>query len=308
MDSIGHITYLSKTDPLLEYKLKGKIGKGSFGVVYKGITVGTSEIVAIKVISVMDKDAMDDIKNELSILQESNHRNIVKYYKSYLRADDLWIVMEYCGGGSIGDIMDVKNAHLNEDQIALICRETLKAIAYMHSLKKIHRDIKGRNILLTSDGHVKLADFGVSASLHETFAKRNTFAGTPYWMAPEVILENSYDVKADIWSLGITLIEMAEMRPPLLGLHPMRVLYRIPRDPPPRLSEPHKWSHNFHTFLSQTLRKNPIKRPEGKELLTYPFLSNCKSKTILSELVSECQLLIKGSHLFEYDDNEGMVY
>jgi len=221
----------------------------------------------------------------------------------------LWNVMEYCEGGSIGDILKMTNRPLNEDQISLVCRDTLKALQYMHKMRKIHRDIKGRNILLTSDGRVKLADFGVSASLHTTFAKRNTFAGTLYWMAPEVILENEYDVKADIWSLGITAIEMAEINPPYATLPPMYFVFRIPREPPPRLSESRKWTHNFHDFISQCLRKDPMRRPTAKMLLQHPFVKNCKSKSILQELVKECNQLVdkRGYSLLEYDENEGMM-
>eukprot|EP01087_Luapelamoeba_hula_P019366 TRINITY_DN6403_c0_g1_i2.p2 TRINITY_DN6403_c0_g1~~TRINITY_DN6403_c0_g1_i2.p2 ORF type:complete len:154 (-),score=29.53 TRINITY_DN6403_c0_g1_i2:730-1191(-) len=147
--------------------------------------------------------------------------------------------MEYCGGGSAIDICNILGTGINEDQIALICREALRGLEYLHRIKKLHRDIKGGNILLTDQGDVKLADFGVSATLASTFSKRNTFVGTSYWMAPEVIRENKYDGRADVWSLGITAIELAETLPPYSQIHPMRVLFMISKAQPPTLSKPH---------------------------------------------------------------------
>jgi serine/threonine protein kinase len=197
--------------------------------------------------------------------------------------------MEYCGGGSVAEICKVLDRGLDEDQISLICREALKGLKYLHKMHKIHRDIKGGNILLTETGQVKLADFGVSAKLSDTFSKRNTFTGTPYWMAPEVILEEMYDGRADIWSLGITAIEMAETNPPNSDVHPMRVLLMIPRNISPKLRAKDRWSPEFHDFLQKCFIRDPNLRPTAEQLLKHPFVSNTKPKTILVEVTDQCK-------------------
>eukprot|EP00002_Diphylleia_rotans_P019565 TRINITY_DN377_c0_g1_i5.p1 TRINITY_DN377_c0_g1~~TRINITY_DN377_c0_g1_i5.p1 ORF type:complete len:458 (+),score=86.54 TRINITY_DN377_c0_g1_i5:452-1825(+) len=220
--------------------------------------------------------------------------------------------MEYCGGGSITDVCQISERPLTEDQISLICRETLKGLDYLHKQHKLHRDVKGGNILLTEKGEVKLADFGVAAQIANTWAKRNTFVGTPYWMAPEVILENKYDGKADVWSLGITAIEMAEGVPPLADIHPMRVLFKIPQDPPPKLKEREKWSDAFHDFLAKCLVKDPATRPTAEAMLNHAFLKCKKDKAILAELVDECSQIIesRGYRMDgpEADEEEGQEY
>jgi serine/threonine protein kinase len=212
--------------------------------------------------------------------------------------------MEYCGGGSVSDICNILESGLREDQIALVCREALKGLHYLHSVHKIHRDIKGGNILLTDAGDVKLADFGVSAQLFSTFSKRNTFVGTPYWMAPEVIQENTYDGKADIWSLGITAIEMAEIVPPNSDVHPMRVLFMIPRDPPPRLQDKKAWSLLFHQFLKDCLVKDPNKRPTAEKLLQHKFVANCKPAAILVEAIEASKAAVANRGPLDDDDPE----
>jgi len=196
-----------------------------------------------------------------------------------------------------------------EDQIAIVCRSMLKGLKYIHNIGKVHRDIKGGNILLTRNGNVKLADFGVSAKLQGTLQKRNTFAGTPYWMAPEVILEDDYDGRADIWSLGITAIEMAEVNPPHADIHPWRVLFLIPKELPPVLADKKKWSLNFHHFLSLCLKKLINQRPTAEELLQHPFVLNCKRKSTLVQIIDECQNVIdqRGFGLYRSDDDEGLM-
>lgn len=197
--------------------------------------------------------------------------------------------MEYCGGGSVAEICKILDRGLEEEQISLICREALKGLKYLHKMHKIHRDIKGGNILLTETGQVKLADFGVSAKLSDTFSKRNTFTGTPYWMAPEVILEEMYDGRADIWSLGVTAIEMAEINPPNSDVHPMRVLLMIPRNISPKLRAKDRWSTEFHDFLQKCFVRDPNARPTAEQLLKHPFVSNTKPKTILVDVVEQCK-------------------
>jgi len=282
----------SSEDPECLFTLQEMLGKGSYGHVYKAVgIVGTyaGRTVAIKIISLDVKEALDDVRAEIEILAECHHPNIVNYLGSYYKDGNLWIVMEYCGGGSISQICRQMGTSLTENQIALVCRETLKGLQYFHQQKKIHRDIKGGNILLTDSGEVKLADFGVSAKLMNTFSKRNTFAGTPYWMAPEIIENNStYNSKADIWSLGITAIEMAETVPPYADIHPMRVLFMIPNEPAPKLRDSH-WSLVFVDFVSKCLVKNQKDRPSAEELLQHRFVTNCKNKAILEDLVEKAK-------------------
>lgn len=215
--------------------------------------------------------------------------------------------MEYCGGGSIADIIEILESPLTEEQIKYVCREALKGIHYLHSNKKLHRDIKGGNILVSDDGSIKLVDFGVSTQLERTMAKCDTFTGTPYWMAPEVIQQNMYDGKADIWSLGITCIELAEMLPPLSDIHPMRALFLIPTAPLPKLSEPEKWSKDFHDFLSKTLVKEPEKRLSAEELLKHPFVTKGSiSKKSIMPLIQRMNVIVnqRGYRLPEYSDSD----
>ncbi|KAJ8353848.1 hypothetical protein SKAU_G00214150 [Synaphobranchus kaupii] len=199
-----------------------KLGEGSYGSVYKAIHKESGQVVAIKQVPV-ESDLQEIIK-EISIMQQCDSPYVVKYYGSYFKNTDLWIVMEYCGAGSVSDIIRLRNKTLTEDEIATILKSTLKGLEYLHFMRKIHRDIKAGNILLNTEGHAKLADFGVAGQLTDTMAKRNTVIGTPFWMAPEVIQEIGYNCVADIWSLGITSIEMAEGKPPYADIHPMRTI------------------------------------------------------------------------------------
>ncbi|KAF2074558.1 hypothetical protein CYY_004140 [Polysphondylium violaceum] len=287
-------------DPGTVFKLQERLGKGSFGQVFKAVHLIDSNVVAIKIISLDDQEAIKDVRKEISILAECNDTNIVQYYGSYFKDHQLWIVMEYCGGGSVSDLLQILDV-INEDEISLICRECLKGLNYLHEFKKIHRDIKGGNILLNDKGEVKLADFGVSAQLFSTFSKRNTFVGTPYWMAPEVIQENKYDGKADIWSLGITAIEMAEGLPPNANVHPMRVIFMIPREESPSLVDKKQWSSKFQDFISKCLTKDPAQRPSAKELLSHEFIQIDKPTSILADLVDKCKSLANESY---YEDDE----
>jgi len=195
--------------------------------------------------------------------------------------------MEFCGAGSVSDLMRITDKTMNEEQIAVILKDALKGLIYLHSKRKIHRDIKAGNILLNNKGEGKLADFGVSGQLSDTMAKRQTVIGTPFWMAPEVIQEVGYDVKADLWSLGITAIEMAEGKPPYSNIHPMRAIFMIPSRPPPKLTEPDKWSKEFNDFVVHCLTKNPEQRPPATDLLKHAFIAKAKTSTILVGLIDE---------------------
>uniref|UniRef100_A0A8C2U248 Mitogen-activated protein kinase kinase kinase kinase n=1 Tax=Coturnix japonica TaxID=93934 RepID=A0A8C2U248_COTJA len=270
-------------DPAGIFELVEVVGNGTYGQVYKGRHVKTGQLAAIKVMDVTG-DEEEEIKQEINMLKKySHHRNIATYYGAFIKKnppgmdDQLWLVMEFCGAGSVTDLIkNTKGNTLKEEWIAYICREILRGLSHLHQHKVIHRDIKGQNVLLTENAEVKLVDFGVSAQLDRTVGRRNTFIGTPYWMAPEVIAcdENpdaTYDFKSDLWSLGITAIEMAEGAPPLCDMHPMRALFLIPRNPPPRLKSK-KWSKKFQSFIESCLVKNHSQRPTTEQLMKHPFI------------------------------------
>ena len=275
-----------------------KLGEGSYGSVFKAIHKDSQQILAIKQVPV-DTDLQEIIK-EISIMQQCDSPYVVKYYGSYFKNTDLWIVMEYCGAGSVLDIMKLRGLYwnmpkgevktLSEEEIATVLSDTLKGLEYLHLRKKIHRDIKAGNILLNMEGHAKLADFGVAGQLTDTMAKRNTVIGTPFWMAPEVIQEIGYDCVADIWSLGITALEMAEGKAPYAEIHPMRAIFMIPTKPPPSFHQPDRWSPGFIDFVSRCLVKNPDSRATASELLQHEFIQNVKSPEILNDMIKEAQM------------------
>ncbi|KAJ8309831.1 hypothetical protein KUTeg_011696 [Tegillarca granosa] len=248
-------------DPEVRFTKLERIGKGSFGEVFKGIDNETQQVVAIKIIDLEEaEDEIEDIQQEIMVLSQCDSPYVTKYFGSYLKGSKLWIIMEYLGGGSALDLM--KAGPLSENDIAII----LPA-----------------NILLSENGDVKLADFGVAGQLTNTTNKRNTFVGTPFWMAPEVIKQSAYDTKADIWSLGITAIELAKGEPPNSDLHPMRVLFLIPKNNPPQLTG--NFSRTFKDFVELCLNKDPNNRPTGKELLRHQLIRRARRTAYLQDLI-----------------------
>ncbi|KAL4881384.1 kinase-like domain-containing protein [Aspergillus karnatakaensis] len=288
-------------DPETLYMKQNCIGGGSFGRVYKGVDKRNGKSVAIKIIDVENaEDEVEDIIQEIAILSELNSPYVTRYHGSYLKGSSLWIVMEFCSGGSCSDLM--RPGPIPEEYIVIIIRELLRGLDYLHSDKKLHRDVKAANILLTSGGQVKLADFGVSSQLSATMTKKNTFVGTPFWMAPEVIKQSGYDYKADIWSLGITAIELAVGEPPYSDIHPMKVLFLIPKNPPPTLQG--EYSKTFKNFVELCLRRDPRERPTAKELLEHPFIKRAKKTNYLTELIERYERwqAVNGNKNGEEDD------
>ncbi|KZS21454.1 Neither inactivation nor afterpotential protein C [Daphnia magna] len=283
-----HIDFESLPNPSGRIRLDEVIGEGTYGEVFRAFDLEMGQSVAVKVMEQI-ADNIEEIEEEFLVLRDlCLHPNIPAFHGLYLKKhpskreeDQLWFVMELCSGGSVTDLvhgLKRYNRRLTEEQIAYILRETIEGLVYLHRNHCMHRDIKGHNILLTDEAGVKLIDYGVSSHTNATLDRKNTSVGTPYWMAPEVIaceqqLDYSYDMRCDVWSLGITAIELADGDPPLSELHPMRALFQIPRNPPPTLCKPGDWSAAFNDFIAVCLVKDFEQRPFSRALLDHPFLS-----------------------------------
>ncbi|KAL4609556.1 serine/threonine-protein kinase 10-like isoform X1 [Arapaima gigas] len=281
-------------DPQENWETLGELGDGAFGKVYKVRNRTTGSLAAAKVIEVRSEEQLEDYITEIDILAACRHSHVVALMEATFFEGWLWILIEFCPGGALDDIMLELERGLSEQQISEVCCQTLQALSYLHQHHIIHRDLKAGNILVTMEGQVKLADFGVSAKNANTLQKRATFIGTPYWMAPEVVQcetskDNPYSTKADIWSLGITLIEAAEMEPPHHSLNPMRVLLKITKSPPPTLTSPRLWSSHFQDFLRRALQKNPDSRWSAQQLLAHPFACAGRDGRALRDLIAEAK-------------------
>lgn len=286
-----------KHDPEKIFEDLREIGHGSFGAVYYARCLITREIVAVKKMSYLGKQSLEkwqDILKEIRFLKQLNHPNTIEYKGCYLRDNTAWLVMEYCLG-SASDIIEVHKRPLKEEEISAICDGVLHGLSYLHELGRIHRDVKAGNILLTENGTVKLADFG-SASIK---CPANSFVGTPYWMAPEVILamdEGQYDGKVDVWSLGITCIELAERKPPYFNMNAMSALYHIAQNESPTLSKPEwaeVWSDVFKHFVEACLQKSPIQRPTSSRLLSHQFITRSRSPNVLIDLIQRTKAAVR---------------
>uniref|UniRef100_A0A8C8MEG9 non-specific serine/threonine protein kinase n=1 Tax=Oncorhynchus tshawytscha TaxID=74940 RepID=A0A8C8MEG9_ONCTS len=289
-----------KEDPEKLFSDLREIGHGSFGAVYFARDVRTTEVVAIKKMSYSGKQSNEkwqDIIKEVKFLQRIQHPNSIEYKGCYLREHTAWLVMEYCLG-SASDVLEVHKKPLQEMEIAAITHGALQGLAYLHSHNMIHRDIKAGNVLLTEPGQVKLADFG-SASI---VSPANSFVGTPYWMAPEVILamdEGQYDGKIDIWSLGITCIELAERKPPLFNMNAMSALYHIAQNESPTLQSS-EWTDYFRNFVDSCLQKFPQDRPNSEELLNHAFVQRERPDSVLMDLILRTKVAVRELDNLQY--------
>mmetsp|Transcript_20370 Transcript_20370/g.34761 ORF Transcript_20370/g.34761 Transcript_20370/m.34761 type:complete len:488 (-) Transcript_20370:14-1477(-) len=286
---VGLQQLCNPVDPNTIYRDMVKIGEGAAGEVFRAINKADGAQVAVKVMK-LSKDTEKLMANEIAIMKSSMHECIVTYYDSYMVDEKLWVVMEYMGGGCLTDVLEAfeSGVRMTETQMSYCARETLRALAYIHLNHRIHRDIKSDNMLVGSNGSIKLADFGYSAQLTQKKNKRNTVVGTPYWMAPELIRGHDYGTKVDVWSTGILVMEMAEGEPPYMDFPPLRALFLITTKGIPQLKETH-WTPTMTQFLSQCLEKEVDQRPEAEQLLQHPWFQNVCHPNEIVDLVARAK-------------------
>jgi hypothetical protein len=279
----------STDDPKAIFANLTQVGEGAAGTVYSATKASTGEVVAVKTMK-LSKDTEKLMANEIAIMKTSQHPCIVTYHDSYIVSNELWVVMEYMSGGCLTDILEAfeSGVKMNEAHMAYTCRETFRALAYIHEQHRIHRDIKSDNMLVGGDGLIKLADFGYSAQLTQKKAKRNTVVGTPYWMAPELIRGNDYDAVVDVWSTGIMLMECAEGEPPYMDFPPLRALFLITTKGIPPLKDA-GWSELMVSFLSKCLEKEPADRPSAKDMLSHEWMASACEPAAVAELLKQAQ-------------------
>ncbi|VDM62726.1 unnamed protein product [Angiostrongylus costaricensis] len=280
-------------NPDKKYRKIDKIGSGASGSVYTAMEMSTGAEVAIKQMNLKDQPKKELIINEILVMRENKHANIVNYLDSYLVGDELWVVMEYLAGGSLTDV--VTECQMEEGMIAAVCREVLQALEFLHSRHVIHRDIKSDNILLGMDGSVKLTDFGFCAQISPEQNKRTTMVGTPYWMSPEVVTRKQYGPKVDVWSLGIMAIEMVEGEPPYLNENPLRAIYLIATNGKPDFPGRDQLSASFKDFIDCALEVVVDNRWSASQLLTHPFLRCAKPLASLYYLIVAAKKSIAAS-------------
>jgi len=289
------------------------IGSGSYGQVFQARHRKSGDMVAIKMVPVDDDQGADALEHEIDVLKKVDSQFCVGYLGTYELEGMVWIVMEYAEAGSVADLMNFCKRTLEEEEIKDVTAFVLLGLEYLHNRSIIHRDIKAGNILLNKDGQAKLADFGVAAQLSTLHSRRSTMTGAPFWMAPEVMQETRYRERCDIWSLGITIIEMAQGKPPHHDVHPMRVVFVIPQKPPPTLEKPEEYSPEMSDFLSCCLQKDPGARPSATDLMSHPFVadrtshisSNSMKSEIIADLVKNCMPQIEAGRSAEAKSSEG---
>lgn len=289
--SLGELTSTDNPNDL--FTNISKIGEGAAGEVFVGTERSSGEKVAIKKMA-LNAESLSLLVTEISIMKTSAHRNVVKYYDSYVLGDQIWVVMEFMGSGCLTEVLEqFDHVQMTESQMAYVCRETLMALQFIHSLHRIHRDIKSDNILINTRGQVKVADFGYAAQLTQKQQKRNTVVGTPYWMAPELIRGSDYGLMVDIWSLGIMLMEMAEGEPPYMEYPPLRALFLITTKGIPDLRG-ESWSPGIRSFLQDCLIKDPEDRPDTTTLLKHPWLKTACEPSQFTEVIVAAEKAKKG--------------
>jgi len=277
---------VSRGDPRDKLENFIKIGEGSTGIVCIAMDrSGSGAQVAVKRMDLRKQQRRELLFNEVVIMRDYHHSNIVEMYDSYLVEDELWVVMEFLEGGALTDI--VTHSRMDEEQIATVCKQCLKALAFLHSQGVIHRDIKSDSILLGADGTIKLSDFGFCAQVSPELPKRKSLVGTPYWMSPEVISRLPYGPEVDIWSLGIMIMEMVDGEPPFFNEPPLQAMRRIRDMPPPKLKNSQKVSPRLHGFLDKMLVRDPAQRATAAELLHHPFLNQAGDSSLLVPLMRQ---------------------
>ena len=294
-----------KEDPEKLFTILQKVGQGNYGSVYKVRNNITGEILAAKICKIVSNNT-ESFYKEINMLKQCDSPYILKYYSSYIKNNTVWIILEFCEGGSLLDIMRITNKFYTEKEIASIIKMVLKGLQFLHAQRKIHRDIKAGNILLTDEGVAKLGDFGVSAQLTNSISKKVSKIGTPYWMSPEVISQKSYDSKCDIWSLGITCIELAEGEPPYSEVRTFLVMKKILNNPPKGLTNPNLWSNDFNDFIQKCLIFNPAQRPTAAQLLNHNFIKNNNQGNgiIIQRLIKAMPLINKFREEINQEENK----